>query len=1167
MSNESKQFSIVHEKMIVLNDVNSVIAAECNAVPAVDVIVCALVTNALKQIKPDLDLNKIYINRVAVDPKGSYQPVGALFQVVQECLERRLRPQYTIGFYGVYDQPNSTSFSAQIKTLGIYDIEKLIESILANLVPGYGFHLNDYWVTAIGTDAQGRQLLAPKDRLEQLYAKAFWAELDLVVHNGHFTADEQGWINRAYSASRVWPQSIFNVSIVGNNGEVQVLPAAFVIQIDGATKNELIPANDGCTCALYLPNDGLRRFSDSLNLQRAITELLSVDSSRKALLEALPVEGASSLKGALGVRFFNIKDDLFSYCATGQIEKQALDITHYWKKTQETGSDYATVMDSLRRTQGLIQVAANGSTRAARYLQQATRNAWPQWLKVASKADQQRYVALEKAHLQSEVELHERVGNAVSLKAYARASVEQHVFQRTGTKIDPDHILVTIRHAFRLGSKKIEHEEQMTLTELSISGLHDKSARFIFRVGGPTAAVLTQGFVESVIETLDLRVKYPDYRHSVYRQTAVQDALIETAGRLTALSVFSAQLQNHLKPKGLEVVQRCNLGDQAFVVWGVLFRNGHTPFKDMIVYSQPNHQTQFPHVLYAPGAPGGRDWFEFASYGDLQKHIAGWCAGSEGLEYVVQQSIPADQVKIERELKESGALAMAGKSNDIRVVDWRIEPKRPLRMSVQQAIESADQAQRTSTPDWFKAATLADRQTFARLHTEHKAIFALTKETGSIIPFQTFARDLVKRELNQYLSRWGAHPELDPDQIEVNLKGHSAMTLTQLFINWEVWRSDTSPFIQAFAWVHPVASVVVQIKDTLRTATFKSRDGKNLDRLNGAVISELIDLLPGDKYIAYLKKDYVGGKPEDRSARAALYGKLKQNRMQRDALVQKVKGKLTPERYDWLKAILDRLDTDTHSYPSNGWIYGCYLKGKRVDGAYWFAGTVNGRSENILYLPGSVEEEMFRTADDINADLRGGALKNTILECVRLQDRATVENYFHEIRQRKSTLELSGVKMAISALHYEYAPMVDRFIADVDHQTTSFSEAFWRDTMIVVEFVVDVASLFIPPVGLVASLLKATRSIVRGIGAYNNGDDKAANAHFAAAWVGLITAYLGKVSGVGGIGAGMDTFSKINDYASLVSTATGVTVGANYLTYVASQTIPSTHGMATTRVS
>ncbi|RON39271.1 hypothetical protein BK666_27815 [Pseudomonas frederiksbergensis] len=1167
MNNESTAFPVVHEKLIVLNEIHLALAAECDLIPTVNVMFRTLVQDALNERGLELDVNDIYINKVAADPKDNYQPVGSLFEVIGECLERRLKPQYTIGVYGVFNQPGSTSQSSQIKDLSIYQVEKLIENVLINLVPGYDFHLKDYWATAVGQDAQGRDLLAPKDRLEQLHGKSFWAELDVCANTGVLTATEQVWINKAYLASSVWPQAIFNIALTGRDGTTRVLASAFVIQIEGANKPELFPVNDGFTCALYLPAEGLKKFVNASSLHQYITAVLKSGSSRKLLLDELPVEVAGTVTDTDKIRFFNIAEDLFKFCTTTRLEKQALDIAHYWKQTQEGEHDFITTMDALHNSQRPGQWVSQGRARAARYLDLATRHAWPHWLKVARPADQQRYVALEKAHLQAEVDVHERAGDAISLRAYAHSHVEKQLFQRTGAQIDPDQIVVTLRHVFRLGAKKIEHEEKMSLTELSISGLHNKEARFLFKVEGPRAALLSQGLLESVIETLDLRVKYLDYRRAAFRQRQVTDALIEKAGRLTALSVFGASLQKHLSPAGLDVVQRCNLGDRALTVWGLVFRDGHLPFKDLLVYGQPDHGTQLPHVLYAPDAPNGQDWFEFASHTELVQYVADWCAIPEGLDYLVRQSSPTDQARIERELKASGALEMARKTGNIRFVDWMVEPGKPSRMSVQQAVEWADQAHQVSTPDWFQKAPLADRQAFARLHTEHKAIFALMKEKGNITPFQTFAHDLAKRELNRYLQRSGAHSELDPDQVNIKLHGHEPMTLTQLFINWEVWRSDTSPFVQAFSWASPAARLVAEVKDRLRSAVLTSRDGQSLGRLDTAVINALIGMLPGDQYIDALKREFLASKPQDRSIRAELYGKLKQNKMQKEALVQKIKGELSQDRYNWLNAILDQLDVETHTDPSSGWVYRLFLKGKQVEGAYRFVRTVGGRSETIIYLPGSAEGKIFRSVEDFAMDIRDSMISNVILECVRLQDRAPVKSYLEDIFRGKDTLELSDAKRAVAALHYEYVPMVERFIADVDHQTTSFSEAFWRDTMIVVEFVADVASLFLPPVGLVTGLLKTTRAIVRGIGAYNNGDEEAANGHFAAAWVGLISLYLGKVSGVGGVGAGVDFISKVNDYAEIISTATGVTVGASYLTYVASQTGANTNGMATSRIS
>jgi hypothetical protein len=130
--------------------------------------------------------------------------------------------------------------------------------------------------------------------------------------------------------------------------------------------------------------------------------------------------------------------------------------------------------------------------------------------------------------------------------------------------------------------------------------------------------------------------------------------------------------------------------------------------------------------------------------------------------------------------------------------------------------------------------------------------------------------------------------------------------------------------------------------------------------------------------------------------------------------------------------------------------------------------------------------------------------------------------------------------------------MVSRLIYDVDYQTSTHAEIFWRNVMIGAELVVDVISLFIPPVALVASILRITRSIVQGVIAYSLGDEDAGKAYLASAWRGSILLYVGIVAGVGTSTSAVGLLSRIKDISDIVSTASGVPVGVDYVIAVTS---------------
>lgn len=1154
MSNESKQSSIVREKMIALSNVNLDIAAECNSVPGVEAVLRTLVADALRNLNPQLDMNKIYITKVAADPKGVYQPQGSLFQVFQDCLERRQKPQYTIGVYGVYDQPDSTSLSAQVKNLSIYNVEKLVENLLVNLVPGYGFTLNDYWVKAVGNDAQGRRLLPPNERMEQLYAKAFWAELDVVVHNGSFTAYEQGWIDKIYSASRIWPQSIFNVSLVGSGGQPQVLPGAFVIQIDGATQNELVSGNDGRACALYLPNDGIRRFADAQSLHRAFTDLLSVDNSRQALLEELPVEGGSSLKGTLKVRFLSIKEDLFKFCAAGQFEKQMLDIAHYWKKAQQAENDFSAVTDAIHRAQCLNRVVLNSRARAARYLQQATKNAWPQWLKAASAIDQSRHKALESAHLESDVALYEETKTASSFKAFARASVADFLFSARGLKVDPDYIFVLTRYEISVGESVREGVgDRRSLTEVFMWGAHDEEYPYELKLEAAEAfPSLTPTFLLDAIKFLDLRVKYAAHRQKVYGLRSVQEAMLANLSCVTALSLFRAGLQKHLGAAAFKLVESYHLGNSVNTRFCVTV-GANQPLRDVVVYSERGTAPEPKiYVLYMPGCSLGREWFEFNSLKDLQKKILELRLSVPGREYLNRQTHAGN-----RDPQSIEGLSLSEYIYDnyfhkqYKLIGDYANPEKALLATVQNFIAWGAAEEELATPAWYRTAQLADRHLHTRLGTEKKIIRERAKKWIGVESLNTFSRNLVHKVINDELRRQGGRVEVDPDQVIIKLKGQEYMTLTQLFINWQLWER-----------VSVVGGSMANLPDSSfpNVSSLKTVDGNDMQGLPYSLINRFIVLRPADEYVKYLKGFTATSDTSLLEYRCMFYARLKQNEMLMDALEQKMQHALSDTQFEWLKDIIDDLHLDPGTTPwawspkpGNTGIRAFHIAGKRVEGAYIFSNVDMGKSEHLLYLPGASGVKRFRSFESFSKDFISREIQTAILNGVSAKDRGAVDSYF----DKKSLVGVSwdvfteGQNHLVNFYRGEFVRGVNRIITDVDSATVSFSEKIIADVLVVVDLVADIVSLFFPPVGLVAGVARVIRGVVNGVIAYSNGDDKAANAYFAAAWVQGIKIYLGAIAPIGGGAAGFDMLSRIEDMAGIVSTMTGVPVGVGYITYVA----------------
>lgn len=1110
------------------------------------------VLQAFQKLDPELYISRLFVNKTQSASAKALEPTGLLVDVLIESLQRGHAPVYTSAEYGLYEYRNSTDEEDRYTGFDMAAVNKTLSELIPQLPEKYSEFIDQYWQ---GSDsvhwASTRRLL-----LRTRYVELFWRELAIMAEEGGLSRDDEKSIHALNSP--LVASAIYGVSIELATGRFTALASSFVIRLNGQSLGTLIPAVDSPT-VLYTPVWGIEKFASSEALHKTIGQRLTAADSRTALLKDLPIIDRENVASRPEIRYPRMDKDVFETCIGALLAKQKSDIVRQMRILNSAPGNMDAIIREIESIHGMHELLENANKRAIPLIKLISANTRPDWLKASSQSDQEIYASLERELLKSDMKLFEATAGAASLKDYVHSVVQGHFSLGGEEQIDPDRIFVTLKHKIRMGTKQIVDTERKTLTELFMLGVHERGARFEIVVEGqPQIPKITADSIESAIQSLDLRVNYALHRERTYATAHVRELMREVLGRKVALSAFAATLQKHITYKGQGLIQRYNLGDSSIetvsVTLGIFVLK---PFKDIMAFRKRGESVeQTLYVLYAPGSPSGQDWFEFADLKSLKHQFGRWAFTSEGREYLTQQAFGYDRRNVldRVSVNDPHAVLQEWWSSYIELKSWTVSEDAPLKGSINNMIEWGAAEEEVVTPRWFSSALVHDRQLLTRLSNESKVINAVSAQKLNVPSFQKFARDLVMKRLNDYLRKSGPHPDIDPDQVGVKLKGHDYMTLTQLFINWEVWRSDVSPIILALARFNFAAKVIVDLNDLLRTVYLYSNNGQPLGRLDARVISALIELLPGDQYISYLKAEYQDVWSPGFDLRADIFTKLKQNEMLKAALVQKMKGALDQERFNWLKGVIDDLDLDRNysSYPSGpfGWgLHAFHLENKRIEGAYVFSRMKSGMAEHWLYLPGSDDEKFFRPLEQLMPDIRARKVRRAILDNVRNVDYQVVEKYVAKARLELLPTPSQAFNHPIDFFRSQYLVVIARFLSDVDHQTTSSSEAFWRDALIVTELAVDVISFAIPVVGLVANVLRITRSIVLGAIAAAEGNDKVASQQFAAAWRLAITLYVGKVAAIGAPVAAVGLLEQLKDMSELVSAVTGVPVGVGYLTH------------------
>lgn len=1085
----------------------------------------------LDRVAPRNYIKNIFLN--ARQPNATrYEPTGLLPDVLIECLAIGRTASYDSNEYGLFWRDSSHDSDLIAELAGV-DIGLLINDIVRTLAQRYNAILSRYWTMASGVIVAGVKTPARRILLRDAYAELFWSEM-------YATARKQGFTSEVEESLNVFvknqPQApAYSVALQLETGEFAVLDCCFVLRLNGQFDSELRPTNDGWTL-LYTPHGGLEVFGTSASLQNALEQRLSSADSRAQLLGGMAAADASNVAAVPQIRYQQTSGELFQFCVDNLLVKQQRDLGLHLERLQTPGGNRLKVIESVKSVLQLSGVSSDGRARMLKLLEQSARVARPQWLLSASSTNQEIFESLERELLRSQVAWHGAMGGLSSFHEYARGVVAEHVSSGQTDPADPDSIWVSVRSVVPLGSKKIEHVERKTLTQLFMYGVHDDRRPYSIQLDAVhDNPRLTPSNIEFAIRHFDLRLKFAQEHAERLNSSQVREAMRELLSQQIALSNFAAILQKHISPSAQNVVQRYLNGDPSMEASSVAFRKSYLPMKDMVVFRAKAPVAELTlHVLYAPGAPTGQQWYEFPDLNGLKKHFTGWGFEPQGRDFLIAQHHGVNRTALVRSylsLTESRRVFETWWWNGITLVPWT---QAPLIDAVQNLIDWEIAEEQVVTPEWYRKAAAGDRERFTRLNTEFKAIAQVAKEPLYIQTLTQFSRQSVMQALNNYLSRFRGHPEIDPDRVHVKLRGHDYMTLTHLFIQWQIWKPD-----------EPVS--------------FFSLDHTSLGELNTSVVSALIGLRPGVAYEQYLREQFVDSVEKEHKAK--LYCKTVQNEMFRAALTQKMQGTLSTERYNWLNEQIADLDHDRVSTadpvyrgiePGRG-IYTLSLEGCRLEGAYSFGRDVAGRLEFLVYIPKAPDGLAFRPIESLTKDLGMYALGDHVVRLVRLEDQSVMQYFVNRCRAAiDAPLATPWLRDSFPVVHFrqEYQSMVQRLLYDLDHQTVTQAELFWRHVLIGVELLVDVISLFVPPVGLAASIVRITRSIVWGVIAYNRGDETAGKAHLASAWTSAIVLYVGFVSGVGTSSSAVGLLGHIKDLSEIVSTLTGVQVGTGFATSV-----------------
>lgn len=849
-------------------------------------------------------------------------------------------------------------------------------------------------------------------------------------------------------------------------GEALTLPLVFVI-------GESFEASSSSKLWLYSLQEGLqeqgstRRFIDRMTLR------LSKPAAEDPLVQPLPH----------GIR---------QRLAQGQAPRLTL--------MPLSDIPFRSQVDDIRQALREVPVQDLLQQRLATRLRQHRHAQLPEWLRFLEGEERTAYELRERAVAVCQQRVDEHLQGMASAQDYAAEQIADYLTQAMGLDVDVRRLRVGVRHVLDIVGEVLCGEREMTLVQWVISGGYHGRELQAQIIDSELAVQLTPGFIQAMIDQLDIRLSYREALQAVYFDGPGPQLMSEVVNARLALSALAARYQG-LDGRAFDALEAARnhqgaLSELGIEVGGVILDPFQLAFRDVfyLSYGQSDDQR---FLLYAPGAPGG-DLRVLRNARQLSLEIARWALTDQGQAYLLGQLSVDARPQFTQLLKQAQRLPGYWSRQTVTLERWPDAGWQELLSEIAfMKVNGVLEQLQFATPQWYIDAPLFQRQQLSNIDASLTLVQNAYQQINNIEPFADYAHRLVKERINTFAGAPG--PEVDPDTVLVELEPGNVASLTRTVISGY----DSSFNFADFAII---------------TSTV----GQDLSRLDLRFLDGYIrSARLGERYIQTIRSRLLDATDPHYRRRRLLHRELLRLQMRRAWLSETMAGRLTAVRSRWLENAVDELldlepavvggDRTSHK---NG-VFQFALSGRRVEGVYLFRNVVQGVVEDLVYTPEAPDGLFFRAPQALARQWDDPALQDYFYLRVSIRDQpivgALIERFQRAGDGEAIILAAISDYKRITDLAREFDVMVERIVADVDEDTTSVAQRISGLLFEVAIGVVAILSVPFPPASLALSVVMTLRAFGQGVIAYLDGDRAAATKFFLTAGVGLVS-----LSGISG---------------------------------------------------
>ncbi|MFJ3523811.1 dermonecrotic toxin domain-containing protein [Pseudomonas sp. NPDC090203] len=943
----------------------------------------------------------------------------------------------------------------------------------------------------------------PRTQSEALvgeHRRALQCEVALRGYSGMLSADEQKRLADVLDTAPA--NGVFSLVWTTTDGTRVTVPSIYVASQAG--RQEAQPSG---VVFLIMPARGIERYESIDLLREALSGPLG-DVVKDFLLIRDQLRLQSQATIGLDAWHFEPMSDALIDVHVQAVEYKQMKDCNFLLTQDGKDTDRSTFYAELERVHTCAHLDDAMGDRFIALTAQMTEILQPDWRKYADVQQKDRLLQLEQANDESKKNVDELFSAVTSLEDFAYREITHFISQHLGRFVDPNLVQITLHDSIELGGNEtLAATCQKSLMEFALQGLPEGAGSMTFSPSPDQIHVdFSARFVTGMLNMLDLHRRYEQELHRIAADDESLRAMAQHRDCAIALGAFSARMQGHLlQDRSVDLVQ--NVRTDA-VRNGVVHSIGSlhlafpdTRFKDVIVIEEKTASDDH-YVLYAPGSPNGRDFYEFATWRQLSHEVGGWLAAESGRNYVGRQLAGANQ---------SGVISTLN-SVLLKPSTWGVDSCKFVR-STESGYENCLRAlvrqkalrglsTRHFDPQVDRRATYVTPSQQALVQARIEALnHEYARVSANMMPFRDYVHAKAKDILNAWLYGLGYEQHVDPDTLYVS-EG-VPYTDTPNFGELQSF-NDLLMYGKAFAHSYPPQ---IQMYSSV------GQNGREFPRhlmyhLNGEIRKADV----GVQYMKYLTAEFMKPTSPNFEKRQALYAQRLSYEMLRGAMTEFVKGHLDPAQYSWLSQIITPITGGPSKPTARGSrnISPFVIAGYRVEGVYCFRDdSANEPRHELLYTPGAPDGRDFRPLTDYAQLLDTAEMQSYYLARVAHEGQTNVGTFMDTL-DRGGKYNPTVIKIVywtdepVRDFRQLYSQMIDRMIRDVDSATVSIDERQRAVAWKVIDWTVTVLTLPFPQASFAWSVLTTSLKFVEAAKAYDSGDRGTAFKLFAEGVIGLI---------------------------------------------------------------